>query len=151
MGKIFETGLGSFRPLNNSIFIDFGISLDQDICDIHGGLLDIALDVHGETGRFGNSQPEIEGNTTWDAAQADEQAPTVVDMIQRCVGVMGDTSLVCPDNDQGNEGSSYMVNASNYQRAAMEIETYQNYPNLGTQTRQSSSAHEYECSRIRKR
>lgn len=74
--------------------------------DVLDGLLHVTLDIEGETGGLWDSETEVEGNTTGDASETDEEAPTVVNGygVRRWLGKDG--ALVGGDDDEGDEGGS---------------------------------------------
>jgi len=71
-----------------------------------GSLSDITLDIHGETGRFGNSESEVQGEAAGKTAEADEQTPAVVDMLEVIEGVVNDVVLESGDDDERDKGGS---------------------------------------------
>ena len=80
----------------------------QNVCDIARGLVDVALDIHGETWRLRDGQSEIQRNYTRDAAETDDEAPHVVDMDQIAdTRVMNDSVLVRGSHDEGDQCGAF--------------------------------------------
>ena len=88
--------LGRLRALVHCVRVDDVHARSEEVFDVLCGLLDLELDVHGESRRLWDGEAEVEGDRTGDAPEADEQAPHVVDVCDiPCQGV-----LVCDDDDQ---------------------------------------------------
>jgi hypothetical protein len=104
-----EIGKGSpgrFCALDNSIWVDYESSGGQDVLDIFRGLLNVALDIHSETGGFGDGKTEVKGDAAGNAAKTDENTPHVIDMVEGVDVVVQDGVLESSDKDQANQSSS---------------------------------------------
>lgn len=97
---------GSLYALDSCIGVDIERAGGKNVLDILGSLSDITLDIHGETGRFGNSESEVQGHAAGKTAEADEQTPAVVDMLEVVEGVVDDSVLESGDNDKRDKGGS---------------------------------------------
>jgi hypothetical protein len=101
-------GFGSFYALDSCIGVDIECAGGKNVLDILGSLSDITLNIHGETGRFGNSESKIQGDAAGNTAEADEQTPAVVYMLEVVEGVANDVVLECGDDDERDKGGSCM-------------------------------------------
>ena len=54
----------------------------EDVLDISGSLLDVTLDIHGETGRLGDGKTEVKSDNTGYTTKTDEQTPHGVNMVK---------------------------------------------------------------------
>jgi hypothetical protein len=99
-------GFGSLYALDSCIGVDVKGAGGKNVLDILGSLSDITLDIHGETGCFGNSESEVQGAAARNTAEADEQTPAVVNMLEVIVGIMYDVVLESGDDDERDEGGS---------------------------------------------
>ena len=105
-GKILETSLGDDDTLDDCIGIDTEGACRENIADILSSLVEVAFNVHCEPGRLRNGQSEVESHDARNTAETDEQAPAVVDVDKSGIRVPLDGTLVCRDNDEGDESSS---------------------------------------------
>jgi hypothetical protein len=80
--EIGPGSLGCLRTLDNSIRVDNESTGSQDVLNIFGGLLNIALNIHSETGCFWDSKTEVEGNAARNAAKTDKDTPQVIDVVE---------------------------------------------------------------------
>jgi hypothetical protein len=110
--EVTASGFGSFHALNNCIRVNVESAGGNDVLNVLGSLLDIALDIHGETRGFGNSKPEIQRNDTRNTAQANEYTPAIVNMLELVVVVIDNLILEPVDDAKGHYGSSYKFRMS---------------------------------------
>jgi len=66
--EVTVLGLGHLHVLDGCIKVDVETTGGKDIIDILGSLPNIALDIHGETRSFRDSESEIDGNAAGKAA-----------------------------------------------------------------------------------
>lgn len=79
MSEVGEGGLGRLDAVYGLDVVFGGFLVFEDLLDVGCGLVDIALDIHGEAGGFGDSETEVERDAAGNASEADEEAPHVVD------------------------------------------------------------------------
>jgi hypothetical protein len=104
--EVTARGFGSLHTLDSCIGVNIEGTGGKNVIDILGSLSDIALNIHGETRRFGYSESEIQGNAAGNTAETDEYTPAVVDMFKVGEGIMNNLVLECADDDEGDEGGS---------------------------------------------
>jgi hypothetical protein len=80
--EIGPGSLGRLCTLDHGIRVDNKGTGSQDVLNILCGLLNIALDIHGETRSFWDGQTEVEGNTARNAAKTNKDTPQVVDVVE---------------------------------------------------------------------
>jgi hypothetical protein len=105
-----EIGPGSLRrlgTLDNSIGVDYESSACQNVPDILRGLLDVAFNIHSETGSFRDRKTEIQGNATRNAAETDKETPQVIDVVENVGVIVQDGVFECRDENQTNQCSSF--------------------------------------------
>ena len=112
--EVTARSLGRLHALDGCVGIDVEIAGGENVLDILGSLPDVALDIHGETRSFWDGESEIEGNATGDAAQADEDTPAVVDVLENVKVIVDDISFKCGDDDERGESSSYKFRGSGW-------------------------------------
>ena len=101
--EVATGSLGSNDTLHDGIGVNDESSGSEEIVDVGSCLLDIALDIHGETGSFGDRQTEVEGEAGRDTPKTDEETPHRVDMSEiRRGGVVHNGILEGSDNDHGD-------------------------------------------------
>ena len=104
--EVAARGLGRLDALHDRVGVDVVGAGGEDVLDVLRGLLDVALDVHGEAGRLGDGETEVERDDTGDAAEADEEAPHVVDGVHAVDAVAQQRVLLCGDNDVCDDATS---------------------------------------------
>ena len=112
--EVTARGLGRLHALDGCIGVDVELAGGENVLDILGSLADVALDIHGETRRFWDSESEIEGDAAGNAAQADEDTPAVVDVLEIVKVIVDDIVFKCGDDDERGESSSYEFRASGW-------------------------------------
>lgn len=76
--EVTARGLGGLHALDSRFIIDVKLASCDNVLDILSGLPDIAVDIHGKTRSFRDSESEIQGNATGDTSQPNKQTPAVV-------------------------------------------------------------------------
>ena len=71
-----------FCTLNNSIGVDYEGSCGQDVLNIIRGLLNVALDIHSETGCFWDGETEVKGDAARNATKTHKDAPQIIDVVE---------------------------------------------------------------------
>ena len=104
--EVAAGGLRRLSTLNNRVGVDVVAASSEEVLDVLGRLLDVAFDVHGETGRLGDGETEVESDGTRNAAKTDEDAPHLVyfRVNRRVLGKNG--VLVCGNDDEANQCGS---------------------------------------------
>jgi len=106
--EISPAGFGGLNALDKKIWVNVGRVVVQDILDVVGGLVDVAFNIHGETGGFWDSQTEVESDNSGDATETDEETPHEVDAVEVCyVSFFEKSALVGRGDDEGDQGGSY--------------------------------------------
>jgi hypothetical protein len=54
----------------------------EESVDVGRGLLDVALDVHGEARGLGEGEAEVEGDSSGNGAESDEEPPAEVQVVR---------------------------------------------------------------------
>lgn len=106
IGKVLPRGLGGFDTLNLGVWVDVEGTGLEEVIDILGCLVDIALDIHSETRCFGDGETEVESDNTRDTSKTDEDTPHGVNRVELCGAIGKKGGLVGSDNDEGDNGSS---------------------------------------------
>ena len=70
-------------------------------------MFDVALDVHGETGRLRNGETEVEVDDGGNAAETDEDTPHLVNVREHARVIVEDGALVAADDDERDEGGGW--------------------------------------------
>ena len=70
--------------LNDSIRVYNEFAGGQHVVDILCGLFNVAFNIHSETGRLRDCQPEVQSDCSRDTAKTDEQAPHEIDVVELC-------------------------------------------------------------------
>lgn len=102
--EVAAGSLGRLDTLDGGIGVNVVGAAGQEVVNILGGLLDIALDIHGETRGLRNGETEVESDDTGHATKTDENAPHLVDLGAGCSG-SDDRRLVGGDDNERDEGS----------------------------------------------
>jgi hypothetical protein len=106
--EVGQGSLGCIDAVNGFILVDVGRDVLDDLFDVGGGLVKVALNVHSEARGFGDGETEVEGDASGDAAETDEEAPHVVDGLEVCDVRFGENGiLVAGGDDEGDQSSSY--------------------------------------------
>ena len=98
--------LGSAHAIDHRVRVDVIRARGEEVLDVLGRLLDVALDVHRETGRLGDGKTEVEGNAAGNAAETDEDTPHEVDVCEYRGVIVEECVLVRRNNNERDEGSS---------------------------------------------
>jgi len=98
--------LGHSYTLGNFVGVMAERTRRQDVLNIHGSLLHIAIDIHGETRGFWDGETEVESNATRYTAQSNQETPTKVDMVQTIEIVGQNRILVGSNDDKCNQSGS---------------------------------------------
>lgn len=93
MHKVRATSFGRLDTLDSCVGVYVKLASGHNVVDILGSLLNIALDIHGKTRCFRDGETEVKCNDTGDAAQADENTPTVIDVLKVIDRVVDDVIL----------------------------------------------------------
>lgn len=80
--EIGPGGSGCINADDGSIFVDDDVLAFDDVGNISGGLFEVALNIHGESRSLGDGQTEVEGDTSRDSTETDEETPHEVDAVQ---------------------------------------------------------------------
>lgn len=86
----------------------------DDVFNVMGCLIDVAVDIHSETRCFRNGETEVKGNNTRNASKADEETPGIVDGDSTRVRSCEDGILVCSNDDDAD-------NRGNWRRGSPEL------------------------------
>lgn len=100
-GEVAAGSLGHLDPLHGLI-LDLLEFTGLDEVRILLGLVQIALDVHGVAGGLGDGQSIVQRDAGGNDAQADDDAPHVVDVM--VVGVLEDDALEAGGDAQSDDG-----------------------------------------------
>jgi hypothetical protein len=104
--EVASSGLGSIDlKSNGGLGIVNVTASSEESFDIGGGLLDVALDVHGETRSLGERKTEVERDGSRDGTETNEQTPAEVKVVSIVCGVIDDLGLERGDNDERDNGS----------------------------------------------
>jgi hypothetical protein len=105
--EIRPAGLGGFDALDKGIIVDVVLPSGNDGLDISGSLIDVALNVHGETGCLRNGQSEIQGNDSGNSAETDKETPHEIYRAQLLNIRLGENGgLVSSSDDEANQSGS---------------------------------------------
>jgi len=107
VAEVFPTGPGNIDLGGNDAVIRSGLDTLPVALDILDRLLHVTVDIEGETRGFRDGEPEVEGNNTGDASEADEETPADVNAIGCGGGILEDGAFVGVHDDEGNEGGSW--------------------------------------------
>lgn len=108
--EIGPAGFGGLNALDKKIWVNIGRFVVQDILDVVGGLVDVAFNIHGETGGFRDSQTEVESDSSGNTTETDEETPHEVDAAEVCyVGFFEKSALVGSGDDEGDQGGGYRM------------------------------------------
>jgi hypothetical protein len=99
--------LRGFDTLDRGIFVRDRLAGCQYVVNICGGLGDIALDIHGEPRSLWDGETEVECNNTRDASKTNHETPGMIDRDIAGERRVEDRVLICFDNNDTDEGSSY--------------------------------------------
>lgn len=81
--------------------------MGHDIVDVGRCLEDITFDVHCEARGLGDGEPEIQGDRAGNTAEADKDAPHVVDVVDMGnIWIVQNGVFVGHGNNKGNKGGS---------------------------------------------
>ena len=80
--EVGPAGLGCVDALDEGIVVFWGFPSGKDGLDVGGSLIEIALDVHGETGSLGHRKAEVESDNTGNSTETYEQAPHEINASQ---------------------------------------------------------------------
>ena len=108
--KVVARGLGCLCALDDRVGVDVVRAGGEEVLDVLSRLLHVALDVHREPGRLGDSETEVEGDRAGDTAETDQDTPHEVDVLEDGRVVVQKRVLVCGDDDERNKGSSWRDN-----------------------------------------
>lgn len=97
--EICPSSLGCLCALNDGIGVDDESSGGQYVLNIFRGLLDVALNIHSETGGFRDGKTEVESNAARNAAKTDEDTPQVIDVVEGGRVVVQDRVLESSDEN----------------------------------------------------
>jgi hypothetical protein len=95
---------GRFSALYNCIWVNpvhghVGAAIIEHILDVSICPLHVSFDIHSKSWGLWDGESEIEGDSAWNAAQADENTPTVVHML-RLVEVVRDDGIFVREDGQ---------------------------------------------------
>lgn len=79
--EVATGGDGSVNLLSRGFVVVHVAAGREESIYIGRGLLDVALDIHGETRGLGEGEAEVEGNGAWHSAESDEEPPAEVDVV----------------------------------------------------------------------
>lgn len=99
--------LGRLSTLDDSIGVDYESSACQNVLDILRSLLDIALNIHSETGSFRDRKTEIQGDATGNTSETDEKPPQVINVVEDVGVIIQDGVFECRDENQAHKSSSF--------------------------------------------
>jgi hypothetical protein len=91
-----EVAKGSFWSsctLNKGIGVDKESARSEKSVDILGCLLDVAFNIHGETRCLGYSESEVEGDSTGNTSQTEEEPPAGIKVAWVSGDIAGDLRL----------------------------------------------------------
>ena len=96
--------LGGLDTLNDRIGVNVVGAGSEEVLDVLGRLLDVALDIHGEARGLGDGETEVEGDRAGNAAETDEETPHEVDVGEDLGVVVEEGGLVRLDDDESDKG-----------------------------------------------
>lgn len=102
--EITARSLRRMHAHDNRVWIHDERAAGEEVLHIRSRLLHIPLDIHRETGRFGDRQPEVESDASGDAAETDEQPPHGVNVSEIGNGVFEDRVLESGDDNESDNG-----------------------------------------------
>ena len=82
IAEICQAGFGDLDALYVGIFIEFLLPSRHDVFDISWSLIDVTLNIHGETRSFRNGEAEVECNSCWYASKTDQETPDSIDTMK---------------------------------------------------------------------
>ena len=101
--KVTAGSLGCLDALDDGVGVYVVATSGEEVFNVLGRLLDIALDVHGEPGGLGNGETEVESNRAWNAAETNEDTPHLVDLRVNQWVLVEDGVLVRGNDDETNK------------------------------------------------
>ena len=104
--EVAAARLGRLRTNSGSLLIDVEVAVGQNGVDVLTGLENVAVNVHGETRGLRDRKTEVEGDDGGHAAETDDEAPCLVDRLDRVRRVLHAT-LVGRDNHDRHDSRSY--------------------------------------------
>ena len=104
-GEVGPGGARCLDLLDNSIGINVRLADGEDVFNILGSLLNITLDIHGETGSLWDSETEVESDYSRYTTKTDEDTPHEVDRAMISRSVTENAIFVGRCDDEGDEGS----------------------------------------------
>jgi hypothetical protein len=100
-------GLGDVDLVGNDAVIGAGLDALPVSIDILDGLPHVTFNIEGETRGLGNGETVVEGDTSGNATETDEETPTVVNS-RGLGGRPGQNGiLVGCDDDEGDEAGAW--------------------------------------------
>lgn len=106
--KVTTRSLGCWGPLDGRIGVDHKGTSGEVSIDILGSLLDVSFDVHSESRSFGDSKTEVEGDSTGNTTETDQDSPAVVDVLVVRIVVLN-LVLESGDDDKCNDGGGQVA------------------------------------------
>ena len=150
--EVSPGGLGDVDLVGDDAVIDRGFDALPVSVNVPEGLPHVTLDIEGEPRGLGNSETEVESDTSGNATETDEETPTVVNGRGFGGRPVQNGILVSCDNDEGDEGGGCWNLRSMSWQFWLDIEfTHRSYRSLGRRRWQSSYGHESEWKQTRKR
>ena len=99
-GEVCARRLGSIYTLYDCIGVDVESTRGEEVVDIFARLLNVAFDIHSESRCLWDSEAVVESDGSGEAAETDENAPHVVDMVQSGGVIREKGALECSRDDQ---------------------------------------------------
>ena len=99
--------------LNGCVGVDNNVAFANNILDIGGGLDNVALDIHSETGSLWDCKTEIKSDHARNTTETDENAPHEIDVLgMGGISIMQNCAFIGGSDDQGNKGGGYRTSRS---------------------------------------
>ena len=105
--EVSPRSFGGLGTLDLSIGVNVVGTGGQEVVDILGGLLHVALDVHGESRGLGDGETGVEGDDGGNATETDEDTPHLVKVREHARVIVEDGALVAADDDERDEGGGW--------------------------------------------
>ena len=104
--EIAAARLGYQYTLDSCIRVNVKLASGNEVVDILGSLLYIALNIHGETRCFRDGETEVKSNNTRNTANTNENTPAIVHMSEVIERVVNDLMLEALNHNERDESSS---------------------------------------------
>lgn len=96
--EVSPTGLGGIDALDEGVLVNGSLGSFNDVGDIVGCPVDVALNIHGETRGLGDGETEVKRNNTGNAAKTDEDTPHEVNTLKTLLAGGGKSNISGADD-----------------------------------------------------